>query len=53
MKKNQKNISNQVNKLLEIMEYDIPLSANEIMSRLGIKLGKENEESTTFIESKK
>lgn len=32
-----KNISEQVNKLLEIMDYDIPLSANEIMRRLGIK----------------
>lgn len=31
------NISEQVNKLLEIMEEDIPLSANEIMKRLGIK----------------
>ncbi len=32
-----KNISEQVNKLLEIMDYDIPLSANEIMRRLDIK----------------
>ena len=37
IKKESKNISDQVNKLLEIMEYDIPLSANEIMARLGIK----------------
>ena len=27
----------QVKKLLEIRGYDIPLSANEIMARLGIK----------------
>lgn len=32
-----KNISEQVNRLLEVMEPDIPLSANEIMRRLGIK----------------
>lgn len=31
------NISEQVNRLLEVMEADIPLSANEIMKRLGIK----------------
>ena len=37
IKKESKNISDQVNRLLEIMEYDIPLSANEIMTRLGIK----------------
>ncbi|HBD06227.1 MAG TPA: cell filamentation protein Fic [Firmicutes bacterium] len=37
IKKESKNISDQVNKLLEIMDYDIPLSANEIMSRLGVK----------------
>lgn len=37
IRKESKNISDQVNKLLEIMEYDIPLSANEIMTRLGIK----------------
>lgn len=37
IKSESRNISNQVNKLLEIMEYDIPLSANEIMIRLGIK----------------
>ena len=36
-KKETKNISEQVNKLLEIMDYDIPLSANEIMKRLNIK----------------
>ncbi len=32
-----KSISVQVNKLLEVMEFGIPLSANEIMDRLGIK----------------
>ena len=32
-----KNISEQVNRLLEVMEPDIPLSAKEIMRRLGIK----------------
>ena len=37
LKQESKNISEQVNKLLEIMDYDIPLSANEIMRRLGIK----------------
>lgn len=37
IRKESKNISDQVNRLLEIMEYDIPLSANEIMDRLGIK----------------
>ncbi len=37
VKKEAKNISDQVNKLLEIMEPDIPISANEIMNRLGIK----------------
>ena len=31
------NISNQVNKLLEVMEPDVPLSANELMNRLNIK----------------
>lgn len=31
------NISNQVNKLLEVMEPDIPLSANELMNKLNIK----------------
>lgn len=35
--KESKNISDQVNRLLEIMDDDIPLSANEIMSRLGIR----------------
>lgn len=35
--KEAKNISDQVNRLLEVMEPDIPLSANEIMDRLGIK----------------
>ena len=37
IKKETKNISEQVNRLLEIMDYDIPLSANEIMKRLNIK----------------
>ena len=32
-----KNISEQVNRLLEVLDYDIPLTANEIMKRLGIK----------------
>lgn len=32
-----KNISEQVNRLLDIMEKDIPLSATEIMRRLGVK----------------
>ncbi len=36
-KRESNNISDQVNRLLEVMDYDIPLSANEIMSRLGIK----------------
>ncbi len=31
------NISKQVNALLEVMDYGIPLSANEIMKRLGVK----------------
>lgn len=31
------NISEQVNRLLSVLEYDLPLSANEIMYRLGIK----------------
>ena len=31
------NISDQVNRLLDAMEPDIPLSAKEIMARLGIK----------------
>lgn len=35
-KKESRNISEQFNKLLDVMDYDIPLSANEI-SRLGIK----------------
>ena len=35
--KEANNISDQVNKLLEIMEPDIPLLANEIMKRLGIR----------------
>lgn len=32
-----KNISEQVNKLLKVMKKGVPLSANEIMKRLGIK----------------
>ena len=32
-----KNISEQVNRLLDVMDFDIPLSANELMTRLGIK----------------
>lgn len=32
-----RNISAKVNSLLDILEYDIPLSANEIMKKLGIK----------------
>ena len=36
-KKESRNISEQVNKLLEVMEPDIPYSANELMERLGIK----------------
>lgn len=35
--KESRNISEQVNKLLDVMDYDIPLSSNEIMKRLGIK----------------
>lgn len=35
--KESENISDQINKLLSIMEYDIPISANEIMDRLNIK----------------
>lgn len=37
IEKESKNISDQVNKLLEIMELDIPYSANELMARLNIK----------------
>ena len=37
VKKESRNISEQVNKLLEAMEPDIPYSANELMERLGIK----------------
>ncbi|MGM9858870.1 MAG: Fic family protein [Bacilli bacterium] len=35
--KEPNSISEQVNRLLNILEFDIPLSANEIMSKLGIK----------------
>ena len=37
MKKESTNISVQVSKLLDVMDNDIPLSANEIMARLNIK----------------
>lgn len=37
VKQESENISEQVNRLLDVMEPDIPLSANEIMERLGIK----------------
>lgn len=37
VKKESKNISDQVNKLLEVMEVDIPYSANELMKYLKIK----------------
>ena len=37
VKKESRNISEQVNKLLEVMDPDIPYSANELMERLGIK----------------
>ena len=35
--KEKANISEQVNGLLEVMEYGVPLSANEIMKRLNVK----------------
>ena len=35
--KESKNISEQINRLLSVFESDIPLSANEIMLRLGVK----------------
>lgn len=35
--KESKNISDQVNKLLDVMEPDIPYSANELMNLIGIK----------------
>lgn len=37
VKRESRNISDQVNKLLEVMEPDIPISANDLMLRLGIK----------------
>lgn len=37
LNKESKNISPQVNKLLDVMDDDIPLAANEIMDRLKIK----------------
>jgi Fic family protein len=36
-KKEAGNISDQINRLLDVMEPDIPLSGNELMKRLGIK----------------
>lgn len=35
--KEKMSISNAINKLLDVMEYDIPYSANELMNRLEIK----------------
>ena len=35
--KEAKNVSEQVNRLLSVMEPDIPVSANELMARLRIK----------------
>lgn len=35
--KESKNISDQVNRLLEIMEFGLPYSANDLMKELGIK----------------
>ena len=37
MSRESRNISEQVSRLLDAMEKDIPISANEIMKRLGIK----------------
>ncbi len=37
VEKESKSISSNVNRLLDIMEFDTPLSANEIMDKLGIK----------------
>jgi ABC-type Fe3+/spermidine/putrescine transport system ATPase subunit len=37
IEKESLNISYQVSKLLEVMDNDIPYSANELMARLGIK----------------
>ena len=37
IEKEKRNISDLVNKLLDVMEDDIPYSANELMNRLGIK----------------
>ena len=36
-RKEAENVSDQVNALLSVMEPDIPVSANELMNRLGIK----------------
>lgn len=38
VEKESKNISDLVNKLLEIMEVGIPYSANDLISQLGIKI---------------
>lgn len=35
--KESRNISEQVNRLLDVLDFDSPISANEIMKRLGIK----------------
>ncbi len=37
VERESRNVSEQVNRLLDVMEKGIPLSANEIMNRLGIK----------------
>ena len=37
VEKESKNISEQVNKLLNVMEYGIPYSANELIVQLNIK----------------
>lgn len=37
IKKKITHISAYVNKLLEVMDYNIPMSANEIMDKLGLK----------------
>lgn len=36
-KNESRSISNNVNRLLDILEFDTPLSANEIMDKLGVK----------------
>ena len=37
VEKESQNISDQVNRLLEVMEVGVPYSANELMRKLGIK----------------